>query len=64
MYGMSPKQFARIACIESVWPVRSQGASWADVAYATRFADQAHMISDFTEIVGLPPAQLVRPPCV
>jgi AraC-like DNA-binding protein len=64
MFGMSPKQFARIARIESVWSARSQGASWADVAYATRFADQAHMINDFTEIVGVPPAQLVRMPCV
>ena len=61
MFGMSPKQFARVARIESAWSVRSQGASWADVAYAARFTDQAHMINDFTEIVGVPPAQLVRP---
>jgi AraC-like DNA-binding protein len=30
MFGTSPKQFARIARIESVWLARSQGASWAD----------------------------------
>jgi AraC-like DNA-binding protein len=58
MFGMSPKQFARIARIESVWLARSQGASWADIAYAAGFTDQAHMINDFTEIVGVPPAQL------
>ena len=63
MFGMRPKQFARIARIESAWSARSQGASWADIAYAARFTDQAHMINDFTEIVGLPPAQLVRSPC-
>ena len=63
IFGMSPKQFARIARIESAWSARGQGASWADVAYATGFTDQAHMINDFTEIVGVPPAQLVRPPC-
>jgi AraC-like DNA-binding protein len=63
MFGMRPKQFARIARIESAWSARGQGASWADVAYATGFTDQAHMINDFTEIVGVPPAQLVRPPC-
>ena len=62
MFGMRPKQFARIARIERVWSARGQGASWADIAYATRFTDQAHMINDFTEIVGVPPAQLVRPP--
>jgi len=63
MIGMRPKQFARVARIESAWSARGQGASWADVAYATGFTDQAHMINDFTEIVGVPPAQLVRPPC-
>jgi len=62
MFGMTPKEFARIARIETVWPAWRQGASWADVAYATGFADQAHMIHDFTDIVGLPPARLVRPP--
>ena len=60
---MSPKRFARIARIESAWSARSRGASWADVAYATGFTDQAHMINDFTEILGVPPAQLVRPRC-
>jgi len=63
MFGMSPKRFARIARIESAWSARSRGASWADVAYATGFTDQAHMINDFTEILGVPPAQLVRPRC-
>jgi AraC-like DNA-binding protein len=62
MFGMRPKQFARIARIERVWLARSRGTSWADIAYAARFTDQAHMINDFTEIVGVPPAQLVRPP--
>jgi AraC-like DNA-binding protein len=61
MFGMSPKQFARIARIESAWSASGHGASWADIAYATGFADQAHMINDFTAIVGVPPAQLVRP---
>jgi AraC-like DNA-binding protein len=58
MFGMSPKQFARIARIERVWLARCQGASWADIAYATGFTHQAHMVSDFTKIVGVPPAQL------
>jgi AraC-like DNA-binding protein len=63
MFGTSPKQFSRIACIERVWSARAQGATWADVAYAAGFTDQAHMIHDFTEIVGVPPTQLVRPLC-
>jgi AraC-like DNA-binding protein len=62
MFGTGPKQFARIARIESVLAARAQGATWADVAYAAGFTDQAHMINDFTRIVGVPPAQLVRLP--
>ena len=58
MFGMSPKQFARIARIERVWSARVQGASWVDIAHAARFTDQAHMVNDFTKIVGVPPAQL------
>jgi len=63
MFGMGPKQFARIARIERVWSARGRGASWADIAYATGYADQSHMVNDFTEIVGVPPAQLVDLPC-
>jgi AraC-like DNA-binding protein len=62
-FGTTPKQFAQIARIESVFSARAQGATWADIAHAAGFTDQAHMINDFTEIVGVPPAQLVRLPC-
>jgi len=62
MFGMGPKQFARLTRIERVLSARAQGAPWADIAYATGFTDQAHMINDFTEIVGVSPAGLVRPP--
>ena len=64
MFGMRSKQFARVARIERVISARAQGVSWADIAYATQFTDQAHMINDFTEIVGVPPARLVRPPLI
>jgi AraC-like DNA-binding protein len=62
MFGMGPKQFARLARIERVLAARAQGATWADIAYATGFTDQAHMINDFTAIVGVSPTELVRPP--
>jgi AraC-like DNA-binding protein len=65
MFGTSPKQFARIARIESVLSARAQGATWADVAHGAGFADQAHMVNDFTEIVGVPPndfTEIVRVP--
>jgi len=62
MFGMGPKQFARIRRIERVLAARAQGATWADIAYATGFTDQAHMINDFTAIVGVSPAELGHPP--
>lgn len=61
MFGMGPKQFARIARIERVLAARVQGATWADIAYATGFTDQAHMINDFTAIVGVSPTELGPP---
>ena len=61
MFGMGTKRFARIARIEKVMAARARGATWADVAHKLGFTDQAHMINEFTEIVGMPPAELVRP---
>jgi AraC-like DNA-binding protein len=60
IYGMGPKQFARIARVEEVLCARARGATWAEIAQATGFTDQAHMINDFTGIVGVPPGQLLR----
>jgi AraC-like DNA-binding protein len=61
MFGMSPKHFARIARIEKVLAARDGGTAWADAAYACGFADQAHMINDFTDIVGGPPQLVLGP---
>ncbi|CCE09117.1 hypothetical protein BRAS3843_3040002 [Bradyrhizobium sp. STM 3843] len=61
MFGMGAKQFSRIARLERAMTVRGQGATWAHTAYEAGFSDQAHMIKDFAEIVGVPPAELVRP---
>jgi AraC-like DNA-binding protein len=56
-YGTSPKQYARLARIEKVVAARKSGLSWADVAYACGFADQAHLIHDFGTIVGGTPVE-------
>jgi AraC-like DNA-binding protein len=56
-YGISPKQYARLARIEKVVAARQCGLDWADVAYACGFADQAHLIHDFGAIVGRTPAE-------
>lgn len=61
MFGMGTKQFARVARIERVMAARACGTSWGDAAYRLGYSDQAHMINEFTEIVGVSPAELVRP---
>jgi AraC-like DNA-binding protein len=61
MFGIGTKQFARIARLERVMAARARGATWGDAAYQLGFSDQAHMINEFTEIVGISPAELIRP---
>lgn len=61
MFGMGTKEFARVARLEWVMAARACGASWGDAAYQFGYSDQAHMINEFTEIVGVSPAELVRP---
>jgi AraC-like DNA-binding protein len=60
VFGICPKQFIRTARIERVLLTRARGATWAEIAHATGFTDQAHMINDFTEIVGVSPGQFLQ----
>jgi len=60
-FGTSPKRFARIARVEKVLAARRNGSAWAGIASACGFADQAHMIRDFSDIVGQSPQDFVRP---
>jgi AraC-like DNA-binding protein len=58
--GVSPKQFARVARMEKVVAVRLKGSDWADVAYATGYNDQTHLINDFRSLAGAPPDTFFR----
>jgi AraC-like DNA-binding protein len=58
--GVSPKQFARVARMEKVVAARLKGSDWADVAYATGYNDQAHLINDFRSLAGAPPDTFFR----
>jgi transcriptional regulator GlxA family with amidase domain len=59
--GVTPKQFARCARIERVLAERTRGSAWADIAYKCGFSDQAHMINDFTAVLGVPPERALSP---
>lgn len=38
------------------------GGSWADIACACGYADQAHLAREFRILAGLPPSTLARHP--
>jgi AraC-like DNA-binding protein len=58
--GISPKQFARVARMERVVAARLKGSDWAEIAYATGYNDQAHLINDFRSLAGAPPETFFR----
>jgi AraC-like DNA-binding protein len=57
---MAPKLFARIQRFQRVFPaIEREGAGWVDAAAACGYYDQAHLIRDFREFAGEPPAALL-----
>jgi len=54
--GLSPKRFARIVRFQSV--LRADDATWAEVAVACGYYDQAHLIRDFRELAGEVPTRV------
>jgi AraC-like DNA-binding protein len=60
--GMSPKEFARLTRFHrALQEARVAGdVDWAGVAAATGYYDQAHLIADFREIVGVTPRALMN----
>jgi AraC-like DNA-binding protein len=64
MFGTGLKGFARAARVEKIVAARRGGSSWADVAYTCGFADQAHMINDFSAIIGAPPDRAFCDDCL
>jgi AraC-like DNA-binding protein len=60
--GMSPKRFERIARFErAVRAARFEaGSTWANIAAAAGYYDQAHLIEDFRDIAGATPGAFLR----
>lgn len=52
--GLSPKRFARIARVRGVVASASR-RQWAQLANDTGYYDQAHMITEFRAMMGVPP---------
>jgi AraC-like DNA-binding protein len=61
IFGISPKEFARMARLEKVLAARTAGLAWANLSYACGFTDQAHMINDTHTILGASPERVPAP---
>jgi AraC-like DNA-binding protein len=63
--GASPKAFAKLARFHRALGAARTGSSWASIAVATGYYDQAHLIDEFRTIAGATPrallAELARP---
>lgn len=58
--GTSPRQLAQVSRLQAVSRKAQTGASLADVAVDTGFADQAHMSRVVRQLTGLTPQRFVR----
>jgi AraC-like DNA-binding protein len=59
-FGVAPKRFSRLVRLTRVLHLRQKGSSWADVASDCGFADQAHLINDFSNLVNHAPQDFFR----
>lgn len=59
-FGTSPRHLAQVARLQWVSRHAQHGASLADVAAHTGYADQAHMTRVVRQLTGLTPRQFVR----
>lgn len=56
--GVGPKTVARMARFNHAIGIANAGNnSWADIAFAAGYADQAHMTREFREFAGITPGQ-------
>ena len=59
--GLSPKRFANVLRLRSVFEVLQANprSDWTDAALAAGYFDQSHLIREFRRFVGCTPAQFV-----
>jgi AraC-like DNA-binding protein len=58
--GIGPKEFARTVRLQRAVRTAGTASDWARVAAGAGYYDQAHLIADFRELVGLTPSAFVR----
>ncbi|WP_437986150.1 helix-turn-helix domain-containing protein [Sorangium sp. So ce117] len=58
--GVSPKDFARTVRLQRAVRMAATSKDWARIARDAGYYDQAHLIADFRELVGLTPGAFVK----
>jgi AraC-like DNA-binding protein len=58
--GVGPKDFARAVRLQRVVEHAGPSADWGRIAANTGYYDQAHLISDFRELVGVTPGAFAK----
>ena len=56
--GLTPKLFCRVLRFQHAREL--VGGDWGEIAFAARYADQAHLIRDFREFASMTPADYAR----
>ncbi|HEX7663394.1 MAG TPA: helix-turn-helix domain-containing protein [Polyangiaceae bacterium] len=58
--GIGPKEYARAARLQRAVRMTSATNDWGSIAQRAGYYDQAHLIADFRELVGLTPTALAK----
>lgn len=62
--GVSPKQYARITrfqgVVSNVSNVQVARGAWSEVALASGYCDQSHLVREFRELAGLSPVAFMK----
>jgi len=58
--GVGPKDFARSVRLRRAMHLAETSRDWGRIATDVGYYDQAHLIGDFRELVGLTPVELVK----
>lgn len=58
--GIGPKDFARTVRLQRAVRMTASSQDWVRIAADAGYYDQAHLIADFRELVGLTPGAFVR----
>jgi AraC-like DNA-binding protein len=57
--GLRPKEFARMARLQKAVRGARNGSDWADIAVDAGYYDQAHLIAEFRDLLGITPGEFI-----